>query len=150
MTTEKLALRVERLFDAPRGDVFRAWTERDQLLKWYHFNDDWKIVDIEADVRVGGSYKVSWRAPDGGMWYELGEYREIDPPCRLVKTCRFDFPGFDENETLLTVEFIERGRQTLVVVVQEGYRHAENRDNHQNGWPGFLDQLAGHLGTKTS
>jgi uncharacterized protein YndB with AHSA1/START domain len=145
MTSEKFALRVERLLDAPREKVFRAWTDRGQLLQWYHFNDDWQIVDIEADVRVGGSYKVSWRAPDGAMWYELGEYRAIDPPRRLVKTCRFDFPGFDENETLLTVEFLERGAQTLVVVVQEGYRHAEHRDNHQRGWPGFLDQLAGLL-----
>ncbi len=141
MTSAKHALRVERLFDAPREAVFRAWTERDQLLRWYHFNDDWKIADIEIDCRVGGAYRVSWRAPDGQMWYELGEYREIVPPARLVKTCRFEFPGLDENETLLTIEFHERGAATLVVIMQEGYRHADTRDNHQNGWPGFLDQL---------
>jgi uncharacterized protein YndB with AHSA1/START domain len=145
MTSAPHALRVERLFDAPREAAFRAWTERDALLSWYHFNDDWKIADIEADVRVGGSYRVSWQAPDGRMWYEFGQYREIDPPHRLVKTCNFDFPGFDENETLLTVEFHQRGAGTLVVLVQEGYQSAENRDNHQNGWPGFFDQLAAHL-----
>ncbi len=60
-------------------------------------------------------------------------------------TCRFDFPDFDENETLLTVEFHDRGKQTLLVIVQEGYRDATHRDNHQQGWPGFLDQLEKHL-----
>lgn len=151
MTSSTHALRVERLFDAPREAVFRAWTERDQLLRWYHFNDDWQIADIQADVRPGGSYRVSWKAPDGTMWHEFGEYREVDPPRRLVKTCNFEFPGFEENETLLTVEFHERGHQTLVVIVQQGYKSADNRDNHQQGWPGFLDQLATHLlGAKTA
>jgi uncharacterized protein YndB with AHSA1/START domain len=79
------------------------------------------------------------------MWYELGEYREITPPKRLVKTCRFDFPDLDEDETLLTIEFHERGAKTLVIIVQEGYRHAQTRDNHQQGWPAFLDQLDAEL-----
>ena len=145
MTPAKHALRIEREFDAPRESVFRAWTERDQLRRWYHFNDDWQIAEVEVDVRVGGKYRISWKAPDGQMWYELGEYREIAPPERLVKTCRFEFPGLDEDETLLTIEFFERGSRTLVVITQEGYRHAETRDNHQQGWPSFLDQLARQL-----
>jgi uncharacterized protein YndB with AHSA1/START domain len=148
MTTPRHALRVERLFDAPREKVFRAWTERDQLLCWYHFNDDWQIAEIVADVRVGGKYRVTWKAPDGSRWVEYGEYREIDPPKRLVKTCSFDFPDFDEDETLLTIEFHERGQQTLVVLVHEGYRDAAHRDNHREGWPGYLDQLAAHLKTR--
>jgi uncharacterized protein YndB with AHSA1/START domain len=150
MTPRKHALRIERTFDAPREAVFRAWTEREQLLRWSHFNDDWKIVDVETDLHVGGSYRISWRAPDGAMWYELGEYREITPPERLVKMCRFDFPDLDEAETLLTIEFHERGAQTLVILVQEGYRHVQTRDNHQSGWPGFMNQLDAELAASAS
>ena len=147
MTQLRHALRVERLLDAPREAVFDAWTDPQQMAQWYHFNDEWKIVAVESDARVGGAYRVSWLAPDGQLWHELGEYREVTRPEKLVMTCRFDFPDFEEDETLLTVEFIRRGDQTLLVVVQEGYRDATHRDNHQNGWPGFLDQLAAHLAT---
>ena len=83
------------------------------------------------------------------MWYELGEYREITPPARLVHTCRFNFPDFDEDETLITIEFHEQGKdKTRLVLIHEGYRHAEHRDMHQQGWPGFLDQLDKRLAEK--
>src|SRR5262249_40950811 len=101
-----------------------------------------RIELVEVDHRPGGKYRIGWKAPDGRMWYELGEYREIRPPERLVYTCRFDFPDFEEDETLVTVEFQDRGQRTNVILVQEGYRSAEHRDQHQQGWPGFLDQLA--------
>ena len=145
MSPKPHALRIERWFDAPRDVVYRAWTDRNELGQWYHFNDDWKIVEVEADVRVGGKFLVGWRAPDGQLWYERGEYQEVTPLERLVHTCRFDFPDFDEDETLLTVEFREQDGGTLLILVQEGYKHAEHRDGHQQGWPGFLDQLVRHL-----
>jgi uncharacterized protein YndB with AHSA1/START domain len=146
MTPPTFALRVERLLYATRDRVFDAWIAPEHLWKWYHFNDDWKIVAVESDPRSGGQFRVSWKAPDGKLWHELGEYREVVRPERIVMTCRFDFPDFDENETLLTVEFHDRGKQTLLVILQEGYKDATHRDNHQQGWPGFLDQLAKHLG----
>jgi uncharacterized protein YndB with AHSA1/START domain len=141
MNAKTHALRIERMFDAPREAVYRAWTDRQQLAQWFHFNDEWKIELVEVDLRVGGQYRIGWKAPDGRMWYETGEYREIQPPERLVHTCHFDFPDFDEGETLITVEFHDRGGRTLLVLVHEGYRHAEHRDQHEQGWPGFLDQL---------
>lgn len=145
MNQKSHSLRIERLFDAPREVVFAAWSEPEQLRQWYHFNDEWKIAEVKVDFRVGGQYRIGWKAPDGGMWYELGEFREIRPPERLVHTCRFDFPDFDEDETLVTIEFQDEDGRTKVTLVQEGYRHAEHRDNHQQGWSGFFDQLVQHL-----
>jgi uncharacterized protein YndB with AHSA1/START domain len=140
-STKTHDLRIERVFEAPCDVVYGAWTDPKELAQWFHFNEDWKIEVVEHDLRVGGSYRIGWLAPDGNMWYELGEYREIVPQKRLVRTCRFDFPDFDENETLLTVEFHAEGNRTRLVLIHEGYRHAEHRDMHQQGWPGFLDQL---------
>lgn len=142
------ALRVERLLDAPRDAVFRAWIDADQLAQWFHFSDEWQIVDVASDARVGGSYRVTWKAPDGQLWRESGQYLEMVRPEKLVMTCEFAFPGVDENETLLTVEFLERGNQTLLVIVQEGYRHVTNRDNHQQGWPAFVDYLSQFLAAR--
>jgi uncharacterized protein YndB with AHSA1/START domain len=80
--------------------------------------------------------------------YEIGEFREIAPPERLVYTCRsedaevaFSMP---HEEMLVEVEFVALpGSQgTRVVVAQRGYRRAEDRDAQQQGWPDFLSQLA--------
>src|SRR5260370_42228165 len=116
MTANRFALRVERLLDHSRERVFRAWTEREHLEQWFHFSEEWTIAVVEIDLRVGGSYRIGWKAPDGRMWYELGEYREIKPPERLVLTCRFDFPGIEPEATMLTGDFYERGTQKLLVV----------------------------------
>ncbi len=145
MTAKDYALRIERVLDAPRDIVFRAWTEQHALKKWFHFNEEWEIVEVQVDLRVGGAYRVGWRAPDGNMWYEFGQYREIVPPERLVHTCSFDFPDFVEGETLVTVELEDLGGHTRLILLQEGYRDPAHRDAHEQGWPGFLDQLEKHL-----
>lgn len=142
MTSDRHSLRLERLFDVPPDEVFRAWTEKDELKQWFHFADDWIIEQVDVDLRVGGQYRIGWKAPDGNMWYEFGEYREITPPKRIVQTCGFDFPGMPPEMTMLTIDFHARGNQTLVVLLQEGYQSAAMRDNHQQGWPSFLDNLA--------
>jgi len=40
----------------------------------------------DIDLRVGGSYRWSMRAPDGGMYVATGTFTEIDAPQKLVQT----------------------------------------------------------------
>lgn len=143
---ETYGLRVERTVDAPREVVFKAWTESEQIKQWYHLPDGWSTPFAENDLRVGGAYRYGIHAGEAGTFYEFGEYIEITPPSRLVYTCsfecdecEFDMPG---EEMLVTVELEDLGEQTRVVVRQEGYLKESDRDDQQNGWPGFLDHLA--------
>jgi uncharacterized protein YndB with AHSA1/START domain len=46
------------------------------------------------------------------------------------------------GETLVTVEFLERGRTTEVVLKHELFPADEARDLHAHGWNGSLDKLA--------
>ena len=135
-------LRVETIVDATRDDTFRAWTTSEDLKRWYRPGNDWTIPVAEVKLSVGGAYRFGFHSPEGKTYYEVGEFREIESPKRLVYTCRFE-GAFEDlgEETLTVVEFDERGDKTRVRLATEGYLRAEERDAHRQGWPNFLDQL---------
>jgi uncharacterized protein YndB with AHSA1/START domain len=47
----------------------------------------------------------------------------------------------DVGETLVTVEFRDRGQSTEVILTHELFPNAEARDEHTKGWSGCLDRL---------
>jgi len=93
-TPSELEIRVERVFDAPRAHVFSVWTDPELIPEWW---GDQTVVE-EMDVRPGGK----WRFNTGYGFVE-GEFREVDPPERLVQT-------FQNH--LQTLEFEDLGEQT--------------------------------------
>lgn len=145
------ALHFERIIDAARELICRAWTEPDHLKGWYRPDDTWSTPTAEIDLRVGGAYRIGLEPPGGATFYEVGRFREVSLPDRLVYTLRFEGlhlhePTGEEMETYETAitaafEELPAGR-TRVIVAHEGYRTVEDRDRHRNGWPRFLDQLA--------
>jgi uncharacterized protein YndB with AHSA1/START domain len=144
-------LRFARVIEAPRSVVWQAWTEPDRLLEWYRPDDAWATSIAEVDLRVGGAYRFGLKPPGRSPFYEVGTFREITLPDRLVYTCRFEGIHvheptgalMEDYETMISVEFQElAASRTRVALRHEGYRGPEDRDRHQNGWPRFLDQLA--------
>jgi len=93
-TPNELEIRVERTFDAPRDHVFSVWTDPDLIPAWW---GDGTVVE-EMDVRPGGK----WRFQTAYGAVE-GEFREVDPPGRLVQT-------FQNH--LQTLEFEDLGERT--------------------------------------
>jgi uncharacterized protein YndB with AHSA1/START domain len=144
MKKESHALRVEQLCNAPASAVFDAWTKPDLLKQWMHPGPDAKTLGAEVDLRVGGAYRIEFDSPDGRTYYEIGTYRELSPPTRIAYSCIFGSPGFIAPfETMVTVELHDEGGRPLVVVIGEGYPDVEFRDAHRQGWPVFLELLAG-------
>ena len=76
-TPSELEIRVERVFDAPREHVFSVWTDPKLIPEWWGAG----TVVEEMDVRAGGTYR--FRTAHGVV---EGEFREVDPPERLVQT----------------------------------------------------------------
>jgi uncharacterized protein YndB with AHSA1/START domain len=98
-TPNELEIRVERVFDAPRDHVFRVWTDPALIPEWW---GDGTTVE-EMDVREGGRYRFR---TESGMVVE-GEYREVNPPERLVQTFQNHlqtllFEDADDGRTKLT------------------------------------------------
>src|SRR4051794_41702533 len=64
---------ITRTFDAPREQVFRAWTDPDEVAQWYgpeHF--DTPRERIRIDLRIGGRYELTMVRRDGGAALALG------------------------------------------------------------------------------
>ena len=138
-------LTVQRVIHAPRNRVFRAWTNPDEILKWFA-PGDCRTLNAHIDLRVGGSYH--FRVFTHGMEMDLvGVFREIDAPSRLVYTWQFKGgPPPDMPETLVTVEFVEKDAATVVRIKHEKLPTPDVRDQHRIGWEGCLDKLAALVG----
>ena len=85
------SLILRRIYNAPIARVWRAWTEPTELGRWYVAGSDHIVHFCEADVRVGGTYRVGFGPPGTTPYVETGRYTEIVPPTRLA---------FDEIVTL--------------------------------------------------
>jgi uncharacterized protein YndB with AHSA1/START domain len=135
------SLRLTRVFDAPRELVFRAWTEVEQMKRWFCPDEHWGL-EVEVDLRVGGAYRLVMKDRDTGQEHITRRtYREIQAPERLVFTWRWDSTPSGFPETLVTIEFRDLAGKTEVTLTHEALPTLESRESHRKGWNGCLDRL---------
>ena len=105
---------ITRTFNGPARIVFEAWTKPELLKRWWVPKSfGVSLLSCEADVRVGGTYRLVFGHPTAPKPMEFfGRYLEVIPPSRLVWTN--DEGG--EGGPVTTVTFEERGGQTLLVM----------------------------------
>lgn len=133
-------LRVRRLLDAPRERVFHAWTDPAVIARWWGPPE--AAVVIELDLQVGGSYRYTVTEQNGHIWYLVGRYLEVTPPVRLVYSWVFENTQAPLGpDTLVTVDFVDRGTQTEVIVTHERFTTNESRQAHLDGWEMCLDRM---------
>ena len=72
---------IERLFQAPPALVWRCFTEKDLLARWY--GPGVETVIHALDVRPGGVWKNEMRF-GGQSSFERMDYTEVAPETRLV------------------------------------------------------------------
>jgi uncharacterized protein YndB with AHSA1/START domain len=82
----------ERTFDAPRERVWRAFTDADQVPRWWGPHGTTTTV-AEMDVRPGGKWRYVSSAPDRDDVAFYGEYLEVTPPSGYKWTFMFDVEG---------------------------------------------------------
>ena len=103
-----------RTFNAPARIVFEAWTTPELFQRWWVPKAfGLTLLSHEADVRVGGRYRLVFShpaAPEPVAFF--GTYLEVTPHSRLVWT---NEEAGDAGQ-VTTVTFEERGGQTLLVV----------------------------------
>jgi len=106
---------VTRTFNGPARIVFEAWTKPELLKRWWAPKSfGLSLISCEADVRVGGSYRLVFMfGNDASKPMEFfGRYIEVTPHSRLVWTN-------DEGEgggAVTTVTFEEKDGKTLLVM----------------------------------
>lgn len=133
-------LKLERVFDATPEEVFDAFTDPAAQQEWFLDQDDSEVT-TSVDLRVGGRWETSF-GPAGSVPYrELNTFTEVDRPNRVGYSSTFVMPDGSSFETQLVVTFEAREGKTLLTILQSGFELEKDRDDHQGGWPGFIDRL---------
>jgi uncharacterized protein YndB with AHSA1/START domain len=106
---------MERIFDAPRELVFKAWSEPKHVTQWWG-PKGWTLPYCRMDFRPGGVWVYGMRGPDGTEGWGRATYREIVEPERIVYVDAFadehGEPLEGMPETTIIVEFIDLGGKT--------------------------------------
>jgi uncharacterized protein YndB with AHSA1/START domain len=142
MPTTTPTVTLTRTFEAPALRVFQAWIDPDLIHQWLAPHP-YVVREAIVDARPGGRYSIVVVDPDGVEHRTTGEYREIVPGRRLVKTWFYDGPfGADTTPSILTVEFREvRPSVTELTLTHARLRDATAGENVTTGWTLCLDKL---------
>jgi len=143
---QEASLKLTRTFKVPRTRVFQAWTDPNELKKWWQLGHCWKLTVAEVDLRVGGKYRIGLQSTEDSSTHRVtGTFREVSVPERLVYTWNVEDPRSNE-ESLVTVEFLDKGSSTDVVLKHDRLAGKESRQNTYDGWLIVLDGLVRLLG----
>ena len=116
-----------RTFDAPRDILFEAMTKPEHVRHWFGC-DLLQMVVCELDLRVGGARSYVLRMPDGAEHGFHGEYREIEPPARLVSTENYE-PIGPGHEMIATIT-LEAKKGSTLFKNRLMYKSKADRDGH--------------------
>lgn len=147
MTTEadRPVLRIDRSFDAPPQAVFHEWLDPEALRDWF-VPETYEGLAAEVDARVGGLWRVLYRARSGKEVCEQGRFVEIVPGQKLVMTLQQSLAAQSPELTIVVTFEHLAPRGTLMRFQQTGFANPAQRDGMAEGWAGCMRKLAKRLG----
>ncbi len=144
---------ITRLIAAPRTLVFNAWSEPEQLVRWWGPKGFTTPV-CTVDFRQGGAWHLCMRSPDGRDYWGKGIYREIVAPALIVSTDFFSDEagnlvepthyGLSPDwplETLMTIRFDEQAGNTKLTLRQSVPLSLAETIGAVEGWTQSFDRL---------
>ena len=134
-------IRLHRVLRATPQKIYKAFLDPDAMAKWLPPNGfTGKVHNI--DVRVGGTYKMSFTNFTTGQSHSFGgEFLELAPNERIRYTDKFDDPNLPgEIHTTVSLKQVSCG--TELTIVQEGVPGAIPAEACYLGWQESLAQLA--------
>lgn len=135
-TPTEREIRIERIFDAPRERVWRAFTDPKLVAQWWGRGN--KLVVERMEVERGGHWRFVEHSPEGVHGFE-GRYREVTPMDRLVHT--FEWDGMPGHVVVETATFEDLGDGRTRVVNTSLFHTTEERDGMlQSGMEQGLEQ----------
>ncbi len=116
-------IRTERVFDAPRDQVWRAYTEPDLIRQWWGRGN--QLVIERFELERGGHWRFVEHSAEGEHGFE-GRFREITPRDRIVMT--FEWDGMPAYVIIETANFEDLGDQRTRIVTTSLFHTTEERD----------------------
>jgi uncharacterized protein YndB with AHSA1/START domain len=140
-------------FNAPRSDVFNAWTNQADLEQW--FAPHGCVIKYKKfEFKVGGTFHSRISNPQYGDCWCIGEYKEIAAPAKIVYTLL----NADENgnpidpksigidpewpgETLVSITFSENEGKTTIILKQNAPETIAKKTGAYPSWIQMLERL---------
>ena len=132
------SLHIEHKLPATAEKVFRYFTDTAIAAKWMA-PGDMHCVELEMDVVVGGSYRLTMADADSNSFTSSGTYSEVVPNRRLAYSWQWSQEG--SPVTLVEIDFEDTEEGCLVVLKQRGFESAEAAISHTDGWGRILKKL---------
>jgi uncharacterized protein YndB with AHSA1/START domain len=134
-------VRITRTFDAPCQQVYRAWTDPDEVAAWYgpeHVDTPRERVHI--DLRVGGRYELTMVQRDSGAEFAIGYdiIELVEPELIVLRSDPMPEMGMHEP-TITRVELHDIGGRTRMILTDGPYPETGHAEV---GWHAAFDKLA--------
>lgn len=138
---------IGRILDAPRGAVWRCWTEAALLQQWF-CPRPWSVPDADFDLKPGGRFNTVFAGPDGERITNESVWLDIEPQQRLVFTDFFSEGFIPKAEGFMTgfvhLDDAPDGKTRFIWGAR--HRTAEAMQQHldmgmREGWSICADQL---------
>jgi uncharacterized protein YndB with AHSA1/START domain len=133
-------LEIKRVFPAPVRAIFAAFSDSNQLRKWWG-PQGFTVSTLKFHPEVGGRYWIEMQPPDGEAFHIVGEFRDVDPPARLAYTFAYEEPDDDDVETLVALTLRDLDGSTEVVLTQGPFKTEARRALHRDGWMDSFDKV---------
>lgn len=138
-TMSKPSLTLKRRIKASPEKVYAAFTDPVVMRQWWGPSADYKILLAEADVRVGGRFRVIMQDPSGEKDDVSGTYKEVVENEKLVFS--WAWITTPERESLVTVTITKTDDGSMLMLYHSQFFDEAARDGHNEGWSGALDKL---------
>lgn len=136
-----------RIIDAPRKNVFRAWTDAEILKKWF-VPAPWTIAAAEIDARPGGGSLIVMKDPEGNEYPNAGVYLDVVENEKIVFTDAFTSAWQPSEKPFFTgiITFEDAGDGKTRYVARALHWTKEDLEAHEKmgfheGWGQCAEQL---------
>ncbi|HEY2806469.1 MAG TPA: SRPBCC family protein [Gemmatimonadales bacterium] len=135
---ETFRLEVRRTIPRPVAEVYAAWTTADAIAQWMAM-PGCEQVKVQCEARAGGRLVIDL-VHQGKPWREDGTWLEVVPNRRLRFTWVTPETPAAVN-SVVTVEFTDRGASTDLTLTHTGFPNQQERDSHDAGWQQIVDVI---------
>jgi uncharacterized protein YndB with AHSA1/START domain len=158
------SIEIERVFDFSVDKLWNAWTNPDEVKKWWG-PEGFTAPSIKIDLKEGGKYIYAMKGPEGSEWdrvmYSSGIFKEIVPMEKIVVSDYFSdengnkiapasegqdssFPM--EMTSTITFEDLGEGKSRITITYpkpeNEVQFEAMLKSGMKEGWQSSLNKLA--------
>lgn len=129
-------IHIERIVNAPRSRVWRAFTDPEQVAQWWGRGN--KLVIEKDEPRRGGHWRYVEHSDQGEHGFE-GRYREVTPEERIVRT--FEWDGMPGHVIVESCTFEDLGDGRTRILMTSLFHTSDERDGMlHSGMEGGLNE----------